>query len=124
MPIGCAFLNPFGYQASCRTRFAHRIDDLEFDKILFVISDRHAIIRTSDGGDDHIESIAARPEGLLSAIRWAQTKPALSSNGSMRPANSACGPSGPGEPRVERIALLAARLFQESRDEFPPPSAR
>src|SRR5260221_2674481 len=63
-------------------------------------------------------ALRGRPCALLSAMRRAQIKPAFSSKGSTRPANSACGPSGPAKqaPSYEKVLIfLLAHPHQQGR---------
>jgi hypothetical protein len=69
----------------------HGVDGLQTREVRFVFRDNHAIVRLGD-----------------CAISRAQIKPAVSSNGSTRPANNACGPSGPENQRSNALRFFPA----------------
>jgi hypothetical protein len=73
---------------------AKGIDDLDTCEVALVIGDHHTVIGGGDRGDDHVQRATGRPAIFPSAISFAQANPACSPNERIRPAKSACGPSG------------------------------
>src|SRR6266702_3003702 len=104
--------------ADASDRSSYRIDDRESDEVLFVIRYHNTLVRPGDCGDDHVEP-ASRLAGRFAFSHQARPdQPRLVVERQYTARKERLGSLRPGEPLVECVALLAARLLQNPAADF------